>query len=764
MPNIKITVAEKIATNTTPGEVIVCNNKDYTITFDLDAEWATQTARTARFVYYKDGLSRCQDVVFSGDTVNVPQLDGVDFVLVGVYAGDLHTTTPAKVLCDRSILCGASVHEDPPEDVYLQLLALINSGAMQGPPGHTPVKGVDYCTPEDRAELEAWIVAELAKRGQLKPEFANSIEECTDTSKLYVLPDGYLYTYMQVSDPGGKPLFTNLAKPETANDAFPNTALTADEWLNGYQISNKNIVAKEGVIVTNKIPVVKADTIRITGIKDSSTEIHLSSSVRNFFKVLPCDANGTALLTEVKPAFNTTDGGSTGRLEQMDPEELAKGIYCFSPQNDKAHTYWNNVAYIRVCGVPMNGNSGVIVTVNEEIAYTQPTTGYMWASTGHAFVPADYEDRIRALEQAVEDLQKNNEEESDPGNAVAPSTDSVEILLPSEAVAVVGVEFNIYHRNVILCSRPAEQYDVRWSINSAAVSLLKFAECLRIVPTAASIGAHTLTVKVCDAKTGDVYAEKSITLRIIANTAAQGKNVLFIGDSLTFSRNGLYAAEIQYNLSNGGLVSIGSQVGSAEVNGIGEVRHEGYNGAPVGGFLAEKVVGNFTNPFYNPATGSFDLAYFLSNQGYNAVDAVCLNLGHNNIGNHANAVAGLNTIISNIHGYDANIPIIVSLITPLAGQDAWANKAFTAAQMRSHWRNLISAYIAAFDKRAADNVHLSTPYFCIDVEHDFPTETVARSARDGAEIVRQSDPMHPGRIGTLKMADTYYAYLLDRVQ
>lgn len=116
MPEIKITVAQKIATNTTPGEVIVCGNSDYTVTFDLDAEWATEPNRTARFVYYKNGLQLFQEKTFTGNTAPVPVLSGIDYVMVGVYAGDLRTTTPAKVLCDRSILCGDAVEQITPDE------------------------------------------------------------------------------------------------------------------------------------------------------------------------------------------------------------------------------------------------------------------------------------------------------------------------------------------------------------------------------------------------------------------------------------------------------------------------------------------------------------------------------------------------------------------------------------------------------------------------------------------------------------------------
>lgn len=120
MPNIKITVAGKIATNTTPGEVIVCGNSDYTVTFDLDAEWAAEPKRTARFVFYKDGLRLYKDAEFTGNTVTAPVLSGIDYVEVGVYAGDLRTTTPARVLCDRSILCGDPMAVPPSKAEQLQ--------------------------------------------------------------------------------------------------------------------------------------------------------------------------------------------------------------------------------------------------------------------------------------------------------------------------------------------------------------------------------------------------------------------------------------------------------------------------------------------------------------------------------------------------------------------------------------------------------------------------------------------------------------------
>lgn len=143
--NIKASISEKIAkVQGTP--VIVCGNSDYTITFTFDDEWENRVARTARFVWVDDnGKLQYTEQAFGGDTVAVPILYDIDRVFVGVYSGELATTTPAKINCKRSILCGtATKHEEPNEDVYQQILALINANAIvgpQGPQGETGPQG-----------------------------------------------------------------------------------------------------------------------------------------------------------------------------------------------------------------------------------------------------------------------------------------------------------------------------------------------------------------------------------------------------------------------------------------------------------------------------------------------------------------------------------------------------------------------------------------------------------------------------------------------
>ena len=56
----------------------------------------------------------------------------------------------------------------------------------------------------------------------------------------------------------------------------------------------------------------------------------------------------------------------------------------------------SNIAYIRI---GMSDFAGSVITINEEIVGGASEAGYKWANTGRAFVPADYEDRIIALEK-----------------------------------------------------------------------------------------------------------------------------------------------------------------------------------------------------------------------------------------------------------------------------------------------------------------------------------------------------------------------------
>ena len=101
---LHISVLDKKATYQNRDGDIVCGNSDYVIEFAFDAEWNAYEEKTARFVVN----GNFENVVFTGTTCPVPIITNASEVKVGVYAGDLSTTTPAIIGCQKSILCESS--------------------------------------------------------------------------------------------------------------------------------------------------------------------------------------------------------------------------------------------------------------------------------------------------------------------------------------------------------------------------------------------------------------------------------------------------------------------------------------------------------------------------------------------------------------------------------------------------------------------------------------------------------------------------------
>ena len=103
------------------NERAVADNTDYTASFTFDAEWGGMT-KTARFIsgkYYTD-------VILSNDACTIPRLCA-GTVYVGVYAGNLHTTTIAVIDVDSSVLTNAGTPAAPNTDVYTQILSAYDS-------------------------------------------------------------------------------------------------------------------------------------------------------------------------------------------------------------------------------------------------------------------------------------------------------------------------------------------------------------------------------------------------------------------------------------------------------------------------------------------------------------------------------------------------------------------------------------------------------------------------------------------------------------
>lgn len=235
-------------------------------------------------------------------------------------------------------------------------------------------RSFDGYVEEKVGEVNNELTDTMAKLQQLKPEFANSIEECTDTSKLYVLPDGYIYAYTTFTTAGGE-------EEETEQ--------ITGEFLEGNRLSTSS-----GDLRTDVPTAITTPLIDISCYGDNFT-IHLegtgASSVQ--WASTTTDVTGNSICLYKDGKFAT--GGYTGRT-------AINGVtYVVNASNDvdvifdktTATKEFNQVRFSGVTG--KQNNTSVFVTYE---VTTEGGTEQRWANTGHAFVPADYEDRIVKLE------------------------------------------------------------------------------------------------------------------------------------------------------------------------------------------------------------------------------------------------------------------------------------------------------------------------------------------------------------------------------
>lgn len=280
-----------------------------------------------------------------------------------------------KALIDAIDISGKLDASKLPEAINTALAQAKASGVFDGEDGEdgkTPVKGVDYFTEADKSEFSEYIASELAKRGQLKPEYANSIEECTDQTKLYVLPDGFIYAYMMTEvevDSGTKPAFTNLKDQ------------TIFRYKERYSLSG-------GAFKANN-----SGTAFVVPVPSGATSITLRLKGFTRASSYPSVYGGTSV-----DAFSV----ECGSLTTPDSE----GITTFDFAKDSSITYIT----FNATGTTESDFADTIITINEPIEYTTGTETIVteaFANTGRAFVPADYEDRMINLENQAKVIPEN---------------------------------------------------------------------------------------------------------------------------------------------------------------------------------------------------------------------------------------------------------------------------------------------------------------------------------------------------------------------
>ena len=294
--------------------------------------------------------------------------------------------------------------------------AFVDSGTRAK--GDKPVAGTDYWTEADKEEIaeeaskmvvvpeivqatgdsasavmsQKAVTDALVSKNQLSPEFAESVDwlkENGDQSKMYVLPDGYIYAYMMTEVEAG-PSYTNILPLAVNADG---TEYVGNNGEDGYKTdyrlnSSKAEVAESGMCCTGFMPITPG-----------------ASGILRLKNITPAGTTGGYLY-----AFDNDKSTGRGATSSIIPLlngalNSTTGIYTIVLGGDDDMTsgsfgQLSNAYYLRLSIGNINENT--IITWNEEITESgSTTTAYAWTNTGRAFVPADYEDRIIAVEEAT---------------------------------------------------------------------------------------------------------------------------------------------------------------------------------------------------------------------------------------------------------------------------------------------------------------------------------------------------------------------------
>lgn len=304
---------------------------------------------------------------------NKTQAEFIEFMQLGAAGLEIDdelSTTSTNPVQNKVVTEKFSQLEEQIGDQYAKKteIPLVPVQSVNGKTG-----GVLLTADDVGATTEDWVKAKLedlkAQGIQQVPLFANSVDECTDTTKMYVLPDGYIYAY----------LYTEITvEPENEIPKSTDTDRTTIYNGIGYQMGMR--INSSGSVVTH------TDTaMGVTGF--------IPAKVGDVIEASNYDRN-TAYTTYM--AAYDSENACTGKLTLNASNVSANS---FSITLDET-TFGSNFDSIRVAGNLTDATS----IINKSNGGT--TSDYAWTNTGFAFIPADYEERIIELEREVAELEK----------------------------------------------------------------------------------------------------------------------------------------------------------------------------------------------------------------------------------------------------------------------------------------------------------------------------------------------------------------------
>lgn len=235
-----------------------------------------------------------------------------------------------------------------------------------GADGKTPVKGQDYYTEADKAEIVADVTASLSQIET--PQIVSSVEEMTDTTKHYVL-NGYIWAYRTTTTEGETvlvPNFTNVFDPDAA--------------LLNVRPSSSGTSAVTGAFTTDYLENMKAGN--------------------SFYVKVPNYVAGS----NNKFAYYTNNSGTLHGLGVTNLStliaDMGDGTYKITPGSE-VPPYVRFSMVISSAEINVDDIRDVIITNNEPITYTEQVTPgetiSEWYNTGISYAPTFKTDLIGVL-------------------------------------------------------------------------------------------------------------------------------------------------------------------------------------------------------------------------------------------------------------------------------------------------------------------------------------------------------------------------------
>lgn len=239
------------------------------------------------------------------------------------------------------------------------------------------------------------------------PLFANSIEKCTDTDKVYVLPDGYIYAYLLGESSGAA--YTNI---------LDGTELHLNQRIN----SSESYVALNGYVSTDYLPMKPGDVVRVN--RDITNASYDKNRGICYNESKGIAYGNDSIFTYYAPVTNEGNGVYSFVFGQVYNTygDASSGTKMIATIADEGYLRMN--IGLSASAVTEEDVAGLVITLNEPIE-ASVSEEYAWRNTGHAFIPADYEDRILTLEDKV-------------GKITAVEASAGEVFAPSPQLAAEG--------------------------------------------------------------------------------------------------------------------------------------------------------------------------------------------------------------------------------------------------------------------------------------------------------------------------------------